>query len=145
MVTVDFITYLTEAWGCLWMNGWTPVLTSASESKWFITENLKNSHTSFSWNIPGMYSTGLSPWQQKWLESECVWSGWTVIQRMSVWGSLWFCSLGLNTGTEYSWSCFTRWWYVFTDAVLQEEVTCPNKYILFLCVLSVLCVWFCGI
>lgn len=28
---------------------------------------------------------------------------------------------------------------------LQEEVTCPNKYDPFLCILSVLCVWFCGV
>ncbi len=33
---------------------------------------------------------------------------------------------------------------MFTDAVLQGKVTCPNKYVPFLCTLS-LCVWFWGI
>lgn len=57
----------------------------------------------------------------------CVWSGWTVIQHMSVWGSLWFYSLGLNTGTEYSWSRFTRWWYMFTDAVYKKKWHVPTN------------------
>lgn len=105
MVTVNFVTFELEA--VLWCKRvdeslCSPLLPRASDSSQKIWRILTFPFPQISQECT--VQACLHGNRSDWSLNVCVWSGWTVIQHMSVWGSLWFCSLKLNTGAESSWS-----------------------------------------